>query len=163
MKKVFLGLTVAVAILACNNKKEEQKSPELPTLETSPAAVDAASALGAGGSPTTYATESASIPTPAPSGVKLNPPHGQPGHLCEIEVGAPLPGQGTPAPTATPAPQPIISAPAVAKPTPIQPSSMSPLNMPLNTAVPTGPKPKFNPPHGQPWHTCDLDVGAPLN
>ena len=31
------------------------------------------------------------LPTTAPAGATLNPPHGQPGHRCDIAVGAPLP------------------------------------------------------------------------
>lgn len=32
-----------------------------------------------------------------------------------------------------------------------------------NTSSPnTGAKPRLNPPHGQPWHRCDIAVGSPL-
>lgn len=76
----------------------------------------------------------------------MNPPHGQPGHRCDIPVGEPLsskpaasPSQNnisvqTPQPT--PAPQPVVAN--------------------------TGPKPATNPAHGQPWHDCTKAVGAPL-
>lgn len=30
------------------------------------------------------------------AGVTINPPHGQPGHRCDIPVGSPLPGAGAP-------------------------------------------------------------------
>ena len=38
-------------------------------------------------------TTQATLPS-TPTGVTLNPPHGQPGHRCDIAVGAPLPNDG---------------------------------------------------------------------
>ncbi|WP_318642388.1 hypothetical protein [Flavobacterium ardleyense] len=77
----------------------------------------------------------------------MNPAHGQPGHRCDIQVGAPLNS-----PAGKPAPQPIT--------TPVQqsmPAAPSILNAPSgNTAV------GMNPAHGQPGHKCDVAVGAPL-
>jgi len=65
----------------------------------------------------------------------LNPEHGQPGHRCDIPVGAQLP---------TPI-QNIQSQPATA------------------TAARTTVAPGVNPQHGQPGHRCDIPVGAPLS
>jgi hypothetical protein len=83
---------------------------------------------------------------PAAQGeMALNPHHGEPGHICEIPVGAPLNSvqNAQPAPT-----QPVITTtPAVAPPT-IMP-----------TAV-TGKR--INPPHGEEGHVCEVPVGAPL-
>lgn len=73
----------------------------------------------------------------------MNPPHGQPGHRCDIAVGAPLnspKGNTTPTQVAAPTTQ----APATIK-------------------APTTTAPGMNPPHGQPGHRCDIAVGAPLN
>jgi hypothetical protein len=78
--------------------------------------------------------------------VALNPAHGQPGHRCDIAVGAPL--NSAPAPTVAPANQP----PMVAQP--------APTTMPAPSGSGTGAK---NPAHGQPGHRCDIAVGAPLN
>lgn len=97
--------------------------------------------------------------------VKLNPPHGEPGHRCEIPVGSPLNGSAAvQAPAATnaqaaPAPtnNPVSLAPTV--------ENARRLNANQGTQTPaptTGEKPQFNPPHGQPWHRCDIAVGAPL-
>jgi hypothetical protein len=93
------------------------------------------------------------LPASPVSGVAkpvLNPVHGQPGHRCDIAVGAPL----TPANTAassinsnTPAAGTQVFVP--------QPAGQT-------SASPTTPKPKINPAHGQDWHRCDLQVGAPL-
>lgn len=147
MQKVFYGFLAALILTACNKKEEKAEVSQ-------PAAVSAIEAATAGGAvsvPETYTTSPAQQ-APA-AGVKLNPPHGEPGHLCEIAVGAPLPAEGV-------LPAPVETAPL--RPTPINPGATSVINQPLNTVVNTGPKPKFNPPHGQPWHTCDLEVGAPL-
>lgn len=68
----------------------------------------------------------------------MNPPHGQPGHRCEIAVGAPLNSKPAPAVTSTPA---TVTA---------QPAPQKTL-------------PGMNPPHGEPGHRCDIAIGAPLN
>ena len=92
----------------------------------------------------TPAAVPAAVPTPVATG-KVNPPHGQPGHRCDLQVGAPL--DGAPAPAAT---APVINTtPAIAPP------AASPL--PAGIA-----SPKTNPAHGLPGHRCDLAVGAPL-
>nr|WP_276902756.1 hypothetical protein [Pedobacter kyonggii] len=82
------------------------------------------------------------IPAPATpivntSGKKLNPKHGEPGHRCDIAIGAPLDSKPT---------QVVTTQPAAVKQT---------------VAIKTGKG--LNPPHGQPNHRCDIAVGAPLN
>lgn len=70
----------------------------------------------------------------------LNPAHGQPGHRCDIPVGAPLnspPGKTT------------------------QPQATITQSQPQATNIKVAPG--MNPPHGQPGHRCDIPVGAPLN
>jgi len=70
---------------------------------------------------------------------KLNPKHGEPGHRCDIAVGAPL-----------------DSKPVQA----VQPSTAQPvITQTANTKVAKG----MNPPHGEANHRCDIAVGAPLN
>lgn len=95
---------------------------------------------------------------------ELNPPHGQPFHRCDIPVGSPLNAAAAPAKTAAPA------KPAQA----VNRTGMSPtienaarLNnpQPNNAIAPTASNstpPKLNPPHGQPFHRCDIAVGSPL-
>ncbi|NQU54858.1 MAG: hypothetical protein HQ522_20240 [Bacteroidetes bacterium] len=91
---------------------------------------------------------------------ELNPAHGLPYHRCDIPVGSPL------------------NAAAPAKPAaPINRTGTSPtlenaarLNG-QRTNNPTAPTvanatttpPKLNPPHGQPFHRCEIPVGSPLN
>lgn len=78
-----------------------------------------------------------------------NPPHGQPGHRCDIAVGASL--------TAQPAvnQQPVNASPAT-------PAAVPQLAQNTATAPASGIKPQKNPPHGQPYHRCDVAVGATL-
>ena len=75
----------------------------------------------------------------------LNPAHGQPGHRCDIAVGAPLNSAPAKPATVTTATQPVITT------------------NPASTAAPVKTAPGMNPPHGQPGHRCDIAVGAPLN
>lgn len=75
-----------------------------------------------------------------------NPPHGQPGHRCDIAVGAPL-----------------NSAPSASTATPAQQITTSPPSATTAPAVKTKTAAGMNPPHGEPGHRCDIAVGAPLN
>ncbi len=81
--------------------------------------------------------------TPAPAG--MNPEHGQPGHRCDIAVGAPL--------NSPPAAAPAVTTTPTFTPQPVQTPVATP---PAATA------PGMNPPHGQPGHDCAVAVGAPL-
>lgn len=74
----------------------------------------------------------------AGSGLALNPEHGQPGHRCDIAVGAPL------------------NSPAQQQKTVPSPQLMP--GLPVNT----GGAVTLNPPHGQPGHDCAIAVGQPL-
>ena len=131
----------------------------------------------------------------AASGANVNPPHGQPGHRCDIAVGAPL--NSAPAKAATSAPQELKIDPTSVKvaqqeqakktapgtnPPHGQPGHRCDIAVgaPLNSApakttappvtqvqapqpAPTGPKPEVNPAHGEPWHDCSIPVGQPLS
>lgn len=78
----------------------------------------------------------------------VNPPHGQPGHRCEIPVGAPLDGSGsTKQMTVTPTPTQNATPP----PAPLAPAATST----LASGTP-------NPAHGVAGHRCDVKVGDPL-
>lgn len=83
----------------------------------------------------------------------LNPPHGEPHHRCDIEVGAPL---NSPAPVQNPAPV------AMPKQAPVNNNFNTNPITPSASAQNNGVKPALNPPHGEPHHRCDLEVGAPL-
>lgn len=81
--------------------------------------------------------------TAAAGSVQLNPPHGQPGHRCDIKVGEPLTGTAPATITTQPQQQPMGTV----------------VNPPTQGAAAAG----KNPAHGQPGHRCDIAVGAPLN
>lgn len=91
------------------------------------------------------AQTSVPVKTVNTKGIALNPKHGEPGHRCDIAVGAPL-NSNTKQTKAINTTQNIT-------PTPTTPQQTS--NDTKNQ--------KLNPPHGQPDHRCDLAVGAPLN
>lgn len=136
-------------------------------------------------SPASAATQTA---TPAGQPPKLNPPHGQPFHRCEIAVGAPLDGsapaqgQGATPPQApaqqnapksffktvqsqqqTSSTQSVAAAPTPQATQTTQTVQPKPTPTPApTTAKADGPRPKNNPPHGQPHHRCDIKVGDPL-
>ena len=76
------------------------------------------------------------------SSAGYNPAHGQPGHNCDLAVGAPLGGASTAA-----GPQAALAT------LPTQSSSPN-----FNASAGTN----LNPAHGQPGHDCALAVGAPL-
>ena len=119
------------------------------------------------------------IGAPAATG-PVNPAHGQPGHRCDIAVGAPLNGAApltSTTPPAAPAPTskalnpahgqpghrcdiavgaPLNSAPAKAA------TSPTPTTSAVTTSTTSSTAKGLNPPHGQPGHRCDIAVGAPL-
>src|SRR5688572_928630 len=84
------------------------------------------------------------------SGLTLNPQHGQPGHRCEIAVGAPLN-----------APAASNSAQSTVTPSPVIVPSKTPQIVPNTSTNAT--TATLNPKHGEPGHRCDIAVGAPLN
>ena len=102
---------------------------------------------------------------PSAAEVRLNPPHGQPNHRCDIAVGAPLNSPPANKTLETSNNQPV-TAPKIpnksAGPTIENASKMSSPQTRSTTSPTTGSKPRFNPPHGQPWHRCEIAVGSPL-
>lgn len=89
------------------------------------------------------------VTTTQAGNVKLNPAHGQPGHRCDIQVGAPLDSKPI-QPTAQPAAN-------------ISTTTQPPVTINTQPATTQPTAPGMNPPHGQPGHRCDISVGAPLN
>lgn len=139
-KKLFGSLLIfSLAIVSCKNDKEPAPADTAPSENVT----------------TTAPVTPAPTATPAPSAVTatsqataagMNPPHGQPGHRCEIPVGAPLDSQ--PSANATPQQQPPVNF--------MQQNARPAQNQTATTA------PGMNPPHGQPGHRCEIAVGAPL-
>lgn len=93
-------------------------------------------------------------PDPAPTAsadgaVKLNPAHGEPGHVCAIPVGAPL--DGSAATSSTPETPTFVPPPAMLNP----PADNAASGITLPSGTP-------NPAHGEPGHRCEVNVGDPL-
>lgn len=118
---ILLMLTFTLSMSCREDAKKEESTTQNTTVETNKATTNN---------------------TPATNeNVAKNPAHGQPGHRCDIPVGAPL------------------NAP------PVQKSTGSPvINSGSGSPVQTnsGSTAKVNPPHGQPGHRCDVKVGDPL-
>lgn len=87
-------------------------------------------------------TQTQTVAAPVKVAKGMNPSHGQPGHRCDIPVGAPL---NSPVATNSTTTQ-VVST-----------SGQSVNTTSVNTAK------GMNPPHGQPGHRCDIPVGSPLN
>lgn len=123
----------SILLISCDSKpdnKEQVAAPSVSPLTTDPllpVSNDSAAAFKAG--------------------VTLNPQHGQPGHRCDIAVGAPL---NAPATSIQPNAS-VTTAPA----TSIETKKV----LPEVNSSSTG----LNPKHGEPGHRCDIAVGAPLN
>ena len=159
MKRIILFLTIVagLGLAACsgNDKPEKDNSivPAASAAEVAPivaADTNAPMQFKTGAVDqkviTNSQTISASQAAQVAPGAGLNPAHGQPGHKCEIAVGAPL-NSGPSASTAAPQVQ-TTSSPAVA-----------PISIPSAGGNGTA---KLNPAHGQPGHDCAVQVGAPL-
>ncbi|MCV9933690.1 hypothetical protein OIU80_15510 [Flavobacterium sp. LS1R47] len=145
--KIFISSLIISSILFISCKKELEPQESTPTSELVKLglAQDTTKANSAVQTPAT--TTNPNTVMGATGGI--NPAHGQPGHRCDIEVGAPLnsaaPAQTVQQTTTQTAPTTtVVTNTATAQPT---------------TTTAKG----MNPPHGQKGHRCDIAVGAPLN
>jgi len=138
------------------NNPETTKQPAAPTAPTANSGLTITPSAPAEGA--TLTTAPAKTTAPAITSAKgLNPAHGQPGHRCDIAVGAPLDSKPVTQPVTVTQPGTTVPSDAI-KPTPI----VTPAE-PVKTGTTTTTAPGMNPPHGEPGHRCDIAVGAPLN
>lgn len=196
MKKILYTLAFA-SILFTSCKKEETAAEETTTAtDTTTTATDSIVSDPAaaqiqpvqpdanGGNPNTImrqmvpnpaaqqqtgTTQMASQQTAAPVkvGKGMNPSHGQPGHRCDIAVGAPL---NSPAGKSTVTKQQQVTPQQVSAQQNTVPNSPMMFNTngsattttTTTTAAPVVTAPGMNPPHGQEGHRCEVAVGAPL-
>lgn len=84
------------------------------------------------------------------SSSNLNPEHGQPGHRCDLAVGAPLNSK------------PVAITQQI-QPVPNNKPQTVTTNIPQPATTKTTTAPGMNPPHGEPGHRCDISVGTPLS
>lgn len=175
-----LILAAAVSVISC--KKEEAAEKEAVNQKPVPSVYEIVNGTNIKQKPVQMQQTTTAMPTqttttvtpPAPAKVAkgMNPPHGQPGHRCDIPVGAPL--NSPPGKTATP------QGTATAQKASGQNFTITPASTGTsgntttttttqNSGVPallstpaTETAPGMNPPHGQEGHRCDIAVGAPL-
>ncbi|WP_228437464.1 hypothetical protein [Chryseobacterium sp. 7] len=157
MKNTFIGL-IAVSLLAASCKKDERATylkeeanagqPNVALNTTSKTALMDQAGI-----------QSSPNPAPMATAPGMNPPHGQPGHRCDIPVGQPLNSQPA---AATPGAQNVnVNGNNTIQ---IDPNAVSPGKITLdNNGKQVKTAPGMNPPHGQPGHRCDIQVGQPLN
>ncbi len=148
MKRYVTALCAgSFLFFSCANEQEKATDKTEGTTQGA-AQTTAPTALPPSASPTFNPGQQTVTPQAAtPVAAGMNPAHGEPGHRCDIAVGAPL---NSP-PAAAPA---VTSTPTFNTPPPTQTPVAAP---PAATA------PGMNPPHGQPGHDCAIAVGAPLN
>ena len=155
MKSFYISI-LAIALAACN---ANDKTPvNTNTVSTLPATGQTSLPVQTNDTAISTVPVSSVIQTSAPSNAetstntsnaKLNPAHGQPGHRCDIAVGAPLdspPGTTT----TTPSTQPAQAVQTVVPPA----QTVANVQVPDTLTV--------NPAHGQPGHDCTIAVGQPL-
>jgi hypothetical protein len=164
---ILITAVVLGTMISCSPAQKESKQVTVPEQNQVPQTMLKAdtSATISLVSDTVQATKTLKEPAAvntAATPPELNPPHGQPFHRCDIPVGSPL-NSVAPAKTAQTKPA-----------TPVNRTGMAPtlenaarLNNQRtnNTTAPivaNGTPPKLNPPHGQPFHRCDIPVGSAL-
>jgi hypothetical protein len=178
----FITFLLLITSISCNNvKKEPGQAQQLPVLPSKPAQPESGTSEPVDFNDNKTVEQPSTIQNSAE--VMLNPPHGEPFHRCDIPVGAPLPSANTNSQVATsqvqtPAPQVSTSQVQTTSPqvssTPPNPannpfaptienaSRFNPSQTRSTTTANSGTKPHLNPPHGQPFHRCDIPVGSPL-
>jgi hypothetical protein len=156
MKNILTPLTfIAIAFVSC--KKEVETTPKVvvpfyqvanqqqnQALKTAQPNQGQSLYPAPSAQNTTSQTQTVAAPVNVAKG--MNPPHGQPGHRCDIAVGTPL---NSPIATSKPSASQVVSNTSV--------------TVPSATVTPTQTPKGMNPAHGQPGHRCDIPVGSPLN
>ena len=146
----YIFLAASICFTACKNSEAEVNQPiskivDPFTQQATTQQTQSTQNTASGGGQNLYPEKN----TTTVSSVLLavNPPHGQPNHRCDIEVGAPLT-------TSTKNVASTINTQTSLQTTPI-------ISKEVNKRVPTAKG--MNPPHGEPGHRCDIPDGAPLN
>ena len=200
MKNIIILSASLTILFACSDNKSTDKESTVPPAEEmvndgvmpppaepvagTPQATElqVTPQPAAGAPPATGSVAPAGSMPASTSTEAMNPPHGQPGHRCDIAVGAPLsspPGTGNAAPVVNPVTTPsgntklpTANNPSVSEKVIFQPDpnatgagTISTTPAPQAPAPAAGPivtAPGMNPPHGEPGHDCGVAVGAPL-
>lgn len=154
MKNYLFALSTLL-LLGLTSCKDTGKEPSNITIDG--ATEQAAATPEADGQTTPVQNTPAATTTGAVANNNINPAHGQPGHRCDIPVGAPLdtpPGGGNMMQTSA---QPATSSQG--QPFLVNDEAKNRIMQEQGQTASSG---KINPPHGQPGHRCDIQVGQPL-
>lgn len=153
---VLFGAVGIITMISCTQSQKDSKQQPVQQQNQAPQTIveSNTSAVPATSPELSTSNEPAVVATTA-TPPKLNPPHGQPFHRCDIAVGSPL--DSAPATTVvnTGATPTLENATAMNNPQVTNPTAPTVSNV---SSTP----PKLNPPHGQPYHRCDIPVGSPL-
>jgi hypothetical protein len=147
--KILISSLIVTSLLFVSCKKELEPQESTPTSEL----------VKLGLAKDTAKTQSVvQVPAGNPNTVMgatqgINPAHGQPGHRCDIAVGAPL----------NSAPTQQTQTATTQTPQPVQVNAGQQQVVTTTVAAPVKVAKGMNPSHGQPGHRCDIPVGAPLN
>ncbi|MEW5676664.1 hypothetical protein ABGT15_10150 [Flavobacterium enshiense] len=175
MKIATLGIVIAALSFSC--QKDGKPSEKISAAASDSLAAVKASEANITNTPAPVVQNQQVVTTANPVNVPatpitkpgMNPPHGQPGHRCDIAVGAPLNSKPTNAPstqaTRYTIPKPTDQGQATTTNNNAVPAILQP-NTPPTPAKPqttlAGMQGKPNPAHGQEGHRCDVKVGDPL-
>lgn len=140
-------IVISFALAVSCDKKEAEARSIMETEIAMPTKIDSSAVNNTD----EYTASAASTGGERPA---LNPEHGQPYHRCEIPVGAPM-DSAPPADNGSKMMTPVSAGPGF-NTNPIAPAQEATGGQIL------GAKPANNPPHGEPHHRCDIQVGAPL-
>lgn len=162
---IFITIAVLITMISCSPAQKESKALEVQEQNQKPNAIVKSDTSATISSvpvtvPITAKSNEPAVVNTTSTPPELNPAHGQPYHRCDIPVGSPL--------------NSIASAKPAA---PINRTGTSPTlenaarlngqrtNNPIAPALANAnaTPPKLNPPHGQPFHRCEIPVGSPLN
>lgn len=175
---VLMVLIVSGTIVSCSPSQKESKpeqmqeqiqalktisEPVIPATITPVQEIEQVEAVQTGEmSIEENSTNITSTPATNTTPPELNPPHGEPFHRCDIPVGSPLIAAASTT-TTTANPNPTVQqsnfTPTIENAARLSNSSRN--NATASTLANSTP-PKLNPPHGQPFHRCDIAVGSPL-
>jgi hypothetical protein len=158
-KNILLGVILISVFFNSCKKEEEIQSTEEVRKTAQPFSGEAWLKQRVGNQGQIKPTQIQSQPQQNPQGAVqatsgMNPAHGQPGHRCDIAVGAPLNSAPSQKPQTT---TQVVTPKPVEKPVLTVNS-----NKESATIVGATTPPGMNPPHGQEGHRCDIAVGAPL-
>lgn len=169
---VFIATVVIGTMISCSPAQKESKAVEIQQQNQVPNAIVKSDTSATISSvpvtvPATGASKEPMVVNTATTPPELNPAHGLPYHRCDIPVGSPLNAAAAPA---KPAATSQLAAPIKRTGTSPTLENAARLNgqrinnqtAPTVANATTTP-PKLNPPHGQPFHRCEIPVGSPLN